>query len=107
MKTSVILLAIFGRLLSAFPIVEPRDISMCNAISQQQCCEVDVDGILSLTCESRQLCPYYPSPSSYTNQIVFSRKDTQGHEGFLLRMQRQWQSCSLLFPSNCRLLLLP
>ncbi|CZR60845.1 uncharacterized protein PAC_10741 [Phialocephala subalpina] len=57
MKTSVILLAVFGGLTASSPLVAPRDMSICNAIQQRQCCDFDVDGILDGNCESPSSTP--------------------------------------------------
>ncbi|KUJ20298.1 uncharacterized protein LY89DRAFT_639705 [Mollisia scopiformis] len=59
MKTSVLsVIALGGLFNTAFASpVHPRDMSVCNAISQRQCCDVGVDGIINLTCAAPSRTP--------------------------------------------------
>ena len=52
MQYSILTLAFAAVTATASPVLEKRD-SLCPALDSPLCCQLDVDGIIDATCESR------------------------------------------------------
>jgi hypothetical protein len=54
MKFSTLVVTFFASLVAAAPSLEMRQGgNICNQIEHQQCCPLNVEGILDLQCEAR------------------------------------------------------
>jgi len=69
MQFSTVIVSLFGSLAVASPLIQERASVCSSALDTPQCCQVGVDGVVELTCESRMLA--YVIPHMNNKLIIF------------------------------------